>query len=133
KAIELADEVRTLLHWWQKDVVAVAGYQYATRRVLHEWIVDELHQRESRCRSIKAVRTLLQNHSDELLAFVEQLDAELAALAVRFEASVELVREALAVQQMDEARATRWQREAELWRQLGGKYASLRAEVERVA
>jgi hypothetical protein len=133
KAIELADEVRTLLGWWQKDVVAVAGYEYATRRVLHEWIVDELQQRESRCRSIKAVRTLLQNHTDELLAFAERLDAELAALAARFEVSAALVREALAVQQMDEARATRWQREAELWRQLGGKYAGLRVEVERVA
>jgi hypothetical protein len=133
KAIELADEVRTLLCWWQKDVVAVAGYEHATRRVLHDWIADELRQRESRCRSIKAVRTLLQNHTDELLAFAEQLDAELAALAARFEVSAALVREALAVQQMDEARATRWQREAELWRQLGGKYAGLRAEVERVA
>lgn len=133
RAIELADEVRTLLGWWQKDVVAVAGDGYATRRTLHEWIVDELRQRESRCRSIKAVRTLLQNHTDELLAFAEQLDAELAALAARFEVSAALVREALAVQQMDEARATRWQREEQLWRQLGGKYAGLRAEVERAA
>jgi hypothetical protein len=76
---------------------------------------------------------LLQNHRDELLAFAFELDASVAELAERFEVSVEVVREALAVQQTDEARATRWQREAELWRQLGGKYAGLRAEVERVA
>lgn len=133
KAIELADEVRTLLCWWQQDVLAVPGDEYATRRVLHEWIADELRQRESRCRSIKAVRTLLQNHTDELLAFAFQLDADVAELARRFEVSLAVVREALVVQQMDEARAARWQREAQLWRQLGGKYASLRGEVERVA
>jgi hypothetical protein len=133
KAIELADEVRTLLHWWQKDVVAVAGDDYATRRMLHEWIVDELQKREGRCPRIKAVRTLLQNHSDELLAFAYELDACVAELARRFEVSAEVVREALAVQQMDESRAMRWQREGELWRQLGGKYAGLRVEVERVA
>ena len=133
KAIELADEVRTLLCWWQKDVVAVAGDEYATRRGLHEWIVDELRQRESRCRSIKAVRTLLQNHADELLAFAFELDATVAELARRFEVSVGPVREALAVQQTDEARAVRWQREERLWRQLGGKYARLREEVEWVA
>jgi hypothetical protein len=133
KAIELADEVRTLLGWWQKDVLAVPGDEYATRRVLHDWIVDELRQRESRCPRIKAVRTLLQNHTDELLAFAEQLDAELAALAVRFEVSAALVREALAVQQMDESRPSRWQREKQLWSRLGGKYAALRVEVEKLA
>lgn len=133
KAIELADEVRTLLCWWQKDVLAVAGYEHATRQQLHDWIVDELRQRESRCRSIKAVRTLLQNHTEELLAFAFQLDADLAELAQRFGVSVALVREALAVQQADQSRPSRWRREKELWSRLGGKYAALRAEVERLA
>ena len=130
KAIELADEVRTLLCWWRKDVVAVAGYEHATRRELHEWIVDELRQRESRCRSIKAVRTLLQNHTDELLASPFNWPSGIWAHA--FEVSANWC-EALAVQQTDEARATRWQREAELWRRLGGKYAGLRVEVGSLA
>jgi hypothetical protein len=133
KAIELADEVRTLLCWWQKDILAVAGTEAATRRQLHDWIVDELRQRESRCKSIKSVRTLLENHTQELLAFAVQLDAELAQLAEQFEVSAELVREALAVQELDEARPSRWQREKQLWSQLGGKYARLRVEVEKLA
>jgi hypothetical protein len=133
KAIELADEVRTLLSWWQKDVMAVAGYEYATRQQLHDWVVEELRQREPRCGSIKAVRTLLENHTQELLAFAEQLDAELAKLSQRFGVSVALVREALAVQEMDESRPSRWQREKELWSRLGGKYAPLRVEVEELA
>jgi hypothetical protein len=133
KAIDLADEVRTLLQWWQKDVLAVAGYDHATRCQLHDWIVDELRNREPRHGAIKKVRQLLQNHKDELLAFAEQLDAELGQLAQRFAVSLEWVREALAVQQMDESRASRWQREQQLWRQLGGKYALLRVQVEKLA
>jgi hypothetical protein len=133
RAIELADEVRTLLGWWQKDIVAVPGYQAATRQQLHDWVVDELRQREPRCKSIKAVRTLLENHTQELLAFARQLDGELARLAEQFEVSVAVLREALAVQEMDEGRSSRWQREKELWSQLGGKYALLRLEVQRLA
>jgi hypothetical protein len=132
-AIALADEVRTLLCWWQQDVLAVAGDDHATRRGLHDWVVDELRARETRCARIRPMRVLLENHTDELLAFAEQLDADLAALAERFEVSAALVREALAVQQMDESRPTRWRREKELWSRLGGKYALLRVEVEKLA
>jgi hypothetical protein len=133
QAIALADEVRTLLDWWRQDVLAVAGDDHATRCWLHDWIVDELRNREPLHEPIKKVRQLLQNHKDDLLAFAERLDAELAKLAVRFEVSQELVREALACQQLDESRPSRWQREQQLWRQLGGKYALLRVEVEKLA
>ena len=134
QAIELADEVRMLLRWWRQDVLAVAGDDHATRRMLHDWVVEELRAREARCiQRIRPVRVLLENHPDELLAFAFQLDAELAKLAERFEVSVESVREALAVQQMDESRPSRWQREKELWSRLGGKYALLRVEVEGLA
>jgi hypothetical protein len=134
QAIGLADEVRTLLRWWQQDVLAVAGDELATRRMLHDWVVEELRTRESRCEHrIRPVRVLLENHGDELLAFAEQLDADLAKLAGRFEVSQGLVREALAVAQMDESRPSRWQREEELWSRLGGKRGLLRVEVERLA
>jgi hypothetical protein len=106
---------------------------HATRCWLHEWIVDELRAREPLHQPIKKVRQLLENHKDELLAFAEQLDVDLVKLAERFEVSVAVLREALAVQQMDEARSSRWQREQELWRQLGGKYARLRVEIGRLA
>ncbi len=133
KAIALADEVSTLLSWWQKDVVAVSGPDHATRRRLHDWIVEELKAREPLHQPIKKVRQLLENHPDELLAFAERLDADLAELAERLGVSVALVREALAVAEMDERRPSRWQREQGLWERLGGRYAPLRVEVERLA
>jgi hypothetical protein len=133
KAIALADEVSTLLSWWRQDVVAVAGPDHATRCDLHDWIVAELRAREPLHESIRKVRQLLENHKDELLAFALQLDADLVKLAEQFEVSVELLREALQVQQMDERRPSRWQREQQLWKQLGGKYARLRVQIEGLA
>lgn len=133
KAIALADEVNTLLSWWRQDVVAVAGPDHATRCGLHDWIVEELRARETVHEPIRKVRQLLENHKDELLAFALQLDVDLLKLAEQLEVSVALVREALAVGQMDERRPSRWHLEQQLWKQLGGKYARLRVEVERVA
>jgi hypothetical protein len=133
KAIALADEVRTLLGWWRQDVLAVAGPDHGTRCGLHDWIVEELRAREQDYEPIKKVRRLLENHKDELLAFAEQLDGDLAKLAKRFAVSVAVVREALACQQLEESRPSRWQREQHLWSRMGGKYAQLRVEVEKLA
>jgi hypothetical protein len=133
KAIALADEVGLLLRWWGREVMALAGDDYATRRMLHDWVVEELRLRERQSGRIRPVRVMLENNADDLLAFALQLDADVAELARRFEVDPEVVREALAVRQMDEASAARWRRESGLWRRLGGEYAALRAEVERLA
>jgi hypothetical protein len=134
QAIALADEVRALADWLRADILAVAGPDHATRQALYDWVVAELRVREGRCeRQVGSARRLLANQRDELLAFAAQLDDDMGRLAERLQVSPQLVREALAVVRMDEARPSRWQREKELWRQLGGKYASLRSEVEQLA
>lgn len=132
-AVALADEVRTLLCWWQQDVLALDAGDHARRCALHDWIVSELRAREGRCERVRAVRVLLEKNRDELLAFAVQLDADLAQLAARLEVSEATAREALAVSEVDEARPSRWRREQELWRRLGGKYARLRVEVRELA
>jgi len=134
QAIALADDVRMLLVWWRQDILAVAGYDHATRQLLYDWVVAELRAREACCEHrIRPVRRLLQNQRDDLLAFAAQLDSDVATLAERLQVDQGLVREALAVQQLDESRPARWQREQALWRQLGEKYAWLRAGVEEMA
>lgn len=134
RAIELADDLETLLDWFRQDVLAVAADDYSTRCQLYDWIVEELRTRERRCEHrIRPIRVLLENHRDELLAFAEKLDEDLTRVAARYEVRVEWVREALAVQQMDEGRSRRWQGEQELWSRLGGKYAGIRKEVQEIA
>jgi hypothetical protein len=134
RAMALADDIRTLLGWWRQDVLAVAGPEQATRQALYDWIVSELKRLEPGCEhKIGPIRRLLANQRDALLAFAAQLDLDVGRLAEQLQVSPGLVREALAVQQMDEATPARWQREKELWRQLGGKYALLRSETEELA
>ena len=134
RAAALADDVRTLLGWWQKDVLAVAGPEHAARQELYDWITAELRSLEARSpQRIGPLRRLLEHQRDELLAFARQLDADVGRLAEGLQVPAAVVREALAVGQMDEGRPARWQREKELWRRLGGKYASLRAAVEELA
>lgn len=134
KAVALTDDVRALLSWWREDVLAVAGDGHVTRLALHDWIVDELRQREPLCEHrIRPIRTLLSNNRDDLLAFAERLDADLAALAARHGVDVGLAREALAVHRMDDGRPSKWRRERRLWERLGGRYAALREDVARLA
>jgi hypothetical protein len=132
RAIALADDVATLYQWLRQDILAVAGPQHATRVLLYDWLVAELRARENRGERIGAIRQMLQNQRDELLSFAVELDADLLDLADHLGVPVGLVREALAVVQLDKANPVRQQREERLRRQLGGKYPLLRALVEEV-
>jgi len=74
-AITLADDVALLLRWLREDILPPRGPDLATRLALLDWLVDELHQRESQCaHRIAPVRKLLKNHRQELLAYVQRLD-----------------------------------------------------------
>jgi len=134
KAIALADDVATLLAWLQQDILAVAGPDYPTRRELLDFVVAELAQREGQCEHrLRPLRVLLQNQGASLLAFAEQLDKDLAAVAQAWGLGVATVREVLRVQQMAEGDRRRWQREAALRQQLGQRYHGLSAVVAAVA
>jgi hypothetical protein len=134
KAIALADDVATLLCWLQQDILAVAGPDYQTRRELLDWVVSELEQREGQCEHrIGPARVLLQNQGPLLLAFAEQLDKDLAALAGRWQVGAATVRELLKTKQMPERSSRRWQREAEHRQQLGARYHGLSTAVEELA
>jgi hypothetical protein len=131
-AMALADDVGTLLEWLRQDVLAVAGPQHATRVMLYDWLVAELRAREKHSTRIGPIRQMLENQGDDLLLFAVELDDDLRRLADQLQVPVGLVRETLAVVQLDKAKPARRQREERLWHQLGGKYALLRAEVQRL-
>jgi hypothetical protein len=134
QAIALADDVATLLSWLQRDILAVAGPNHATRRELLDFVVSELKQREEQCeQQIRPIRVLLENQGGLLLAFAEQLDKDLAALAQRWEVSTATVREVMQIQQMSERDSRRWRREATLHQQLGTRYYGLSEAVKELA
>jgi hypothetical protein len=82
RAHQLAEDLRTLARWLERDVLALAGSDLATRHALFDFVVDELHQREPEDPSrIGTMRLALQTQRDDLLAFAGVLDAKLAAIA----------------------------------------------------
>jgi hypothetical protein len=130
KAVALADDMAVLESWVHYDVFAVSGMPYPERCELFDFICVELRAREHLCpHRIPRVRTLLENHRDELLAFAAQLDADLTNLAKEFQVPVDVVRELADVQALGEYHPQRWQKEAALREKLRRHFHGLNAAV----
>src|SRR5215831_13530336 len=133
-AVALADDVATLVGWLRRDVLAVAGPCHAERAALYDFIVAELQARAPQCpHRLAPACTYLVNQRDAVLAFAQQLDADLGAVAADFQVSPAVARAVLQVQELDVRDAGRWQREAVLRQHLGGRFHELGAAVAAVA
>ena len=134
KAIALADDVALLARWLHYDVLAVSGRPYADRCALFDFLVAELKAREHLCpHRLGPVRSLLENHRAELLAFAAQLDGDLTALAQEFQVRLDIVRELLDLQALDQRHPRRWQKQAALRQKLRDRFYPLSAAVQEVA
>ena len=134
QAIALADDVSLLADWLRTDIFAVAGPCGADRRVLYAFIVAELRARAPQCAyRLNPLCTFLDNHREQLLGFVDQLDRDLAELAARFQVSVATLRELLRWQHLSYTNPRRWQREAELRQQLQERFHDLNEAVRELA
>jgi len=134
KAVALADDVAVLARWLHYDLLSVSGLPYADRRALYDFIVAELKAREHLCpHRLGPVCTLLKNQRDVLLAFAAQLDVDLTALATEFQVPVDIVRELLDLQALDERQPRRWQKQAALQQKLRDRFWSLSNSVHDVA
>jgi hypothetical protein len=130
QALALAEEVAALIGWLRQDILAVRGPDYASRCALYDWIVTELRLRESHCpHKIRPVRCLLENQRDDLLAFAQQLDQDLQALAEECAVPGALVEEVRQVLRLSAHRPERWQREQALWQRWGARYGVVREAV----
>jgi hypothetical protein len=134
QAITLADEVATLADWLRHDLFALGGPSCADRRVLYDFIVAELRNRAPQCASrLNPLCTFLDNHRDQLLAFADKLDHDLAERAARFQVSVDTLRELLRLQHLSYANPLRPQREAKLRQQLHDRYHEINEAVRELA
>ncbi len=134
QAIALADGAALLARWLREDVLALAGPSYADRRVLYDFIVAELRGRAPLCpHRLEPLCQFLDNHRDQLLAFAEQLDRDLAALASEFHVAVETVRDLLHLQTLAGTNPRRWQREADLRHLLRDRFHALQQAVRKLA
>ena len=134
KAVALADDVALLARWLHYDIFAVSGLAYADRCALFDFILAELQARASLCpHRLGPACTLLKNHRDQLLAFAQQLDQDLADLAADFQVPLAVVRGLLDLRTLDMRQPPRWQKEAALRQQLGDRYHHLNEAVRDLA
>jgi hypothetical protein len=133
-AIALADDVATLVAWLQRDILALAGPCHPERCALYDFVVAELRARAPQCpHRLEPVCTYLVNQRDAVLAFAQQLDADLGAVAADFQVPVAVVRTVLAVQELNLRDSRRWPQEAALRQQLRGRFFELSAAVAALA
>jgi hypothetical protein len=130
----LADDVTVLVQWLRQDILAVAGPAAAERRQLYDFVVAELQARVPYgLPSLRDACRLLANHRAELLAFADQLDRDLTAVAETFHLSADVVRAVLHLQALDPGQPSRWQREALLRHQLGDRFHGVSVAVAQLA
>lgn len=134
KAIDLAADVAVLADWLRRDVLSLAGPDYATRCELYDFVVAELRAREPLCpHRIGPIVRALTNQRDDLLAFAAQLDQDLAALATQFQLSLATLREMFNNEVLDVDHPLRWSRDAALRERLGGRYFAVSVAVAELA
>jgi len=133
EAVNLAKDIRILADWMQNDILSSAGPALRTRQQLYDFVVEELRIRESLCwHRIRPVRRMLENHRDNLLAFVGVLDERFAEIAARFKVPLFLVYAVCELQNLDENLPSYWQRQAQLRKKLRDWFEPLQAAVRDV-
>jgi hypothetical protein len=122
-ALVLADDVGLLGEWLRHDVLALAGPCHADRRVLYDFITDELRARVPACaHRLGPIERLLRNRRDELLAFARALDEELGQMARAWGVAPEVLRRLLWARCRDRRDPVRWAEESAVRRRLGGHF-----------
>lgn len=133
EALTLAADVKTLANWLSHDILAVAGPAYHERLALFDFVSDELRSRLDRGGDFcKRASSSIANHRDELLAFAEQLDRELATLAQRFDVQPSLLRELLQHLTGNPNHPDYWQREAQFHQRVHGHLHEIKQAVENL-
>jgi hypothetical protein len=133
-AIALADDVATLVGWLRYDVLALAGPCHAERCALYDFIVSELQARVAQCpHRLRPICTYLANQRDGVLAFTQQLDADLERVAEQFQVPLVAVRALLYAQALPMHDRRRWLGKAALRAQLRGRFYEVSQAVAAVA
>ena len=132
QAQKLAKDVSILCDWLRKDILALAGPDWHSRRELWDFIVAELKQREALClHRIRPFRTALENQKEDLLAFAPVLDDKLTQIAQSFQIPLYLVRQICLLQGQNPQQTSYWATWNQLHHQIGSQFYLLVEAVEQ--
>ncbi len=133
-AIQLIDDLLILAQWMREDVLSLTGADASTRRDLFDFIVAEMKIREHLApHRIRPVRVAMENQRDQLLAFVEDIDRQLAAIAQKHQVPMEDVRSLFDLDRLETDDPLYWGQDSALWDRLGhDKYPLVSEAVDQV-
>jgi len=122
-AVTLAKDVKTLVGWLERDILALAGLCFEARCELFNFIVSELKHREYLDSArIRPVRIALERQRDNLLGFAKVLDNKLEEIARRFQVPDYQVRAICLLQRKPKTSQAYWSSRDQLNRQLAWKF-----------
>jgi len=82
RARVLVDDLAILYRGLKNDILSLVGPSYEERQELLQFVIEQLHLREeSHKHRIEPVRRYLENHSDNLLAFVPEMQKRFQGIA----------------------------------------------------
>jgi len=122
-AVKLAKDVKTLVCWLERDILALAGLCFEARYELFNFIVTELKHREHLDSArIRPVRIALERQRDNLLGFAKVLDNKLEEIAQRFQVPAYQVRAITLLQRKPKTSQAYWTSRDQLNQQLAWKF-----------
>ena len=129
-AIRLAEDVQTLFHWFQHDVLAPNGLDTDSRTELYQFVTDALAHLESfNTHRIRPLRSHLERERDALLGFATRLDQGLKTIAHQHRVPLVAVRELFALQRLSPTTQAYWAQATRLHRQLKGQFHRVQTAV----
>ena len=133
KAAYLAGDIETLYKWMKNDILSLVGPLSTTRKELLKFIVEQLSEREALCsHKIKPVCTYLENHIDNLLAFMPIMEMRFHEIAQEYELPLAVVWEIYQLKGLPLSSQKRWEKHVALQSQLGHKHYWIESRIEEV-
>lgn len=131
-ALNLASDIRILYRWLKNDILSLVGSSYVVRQELLAFVIEELHARESLHHKITPIRTYLENHKNNLLEFMNIIEADLYAIAQTSEVPLAYVLALYESKGLPSSSQKRWQKHAELQNELGKKFYLVEYLVDEI-
>jgi hypothetical protein len=133
KAIELAEDVATLVGWMRHDILAVVGPIYPIRDQLYDFVLEELQARQSQAsHRIRPIVRTLQNGREDLLAFAQEVDTRLEHLASETQVAPHRIRALFDLHGHPYTDPQRGHTETALRRQLGHAFYPLQQAIVQI-
>lgn len=130
-AIALVDNIQILADW-TSEMLEVVGPMPEERKLVLQFIVEELRRRECQSHRIKSVATLLENHLDELLHFSKDIEQALKKLALKWSIDIHWIKQLYLVQSLAQDDLGRLQIEEKIHKYLKRYFHPILKEIKEI-